>query len=69
MPVTIRPVVETDRQTITALIRRAHLNPRNLHWSRFLAAEDDVRPATVADRRASARRLHSSTWCEGAGAK
>jgi N-acetylglutamate synthase-like GNAT family acetyltransferase len=43
MPIVIRSAVEADQPTITALIRQAHLNPRNLHWSRFLVAEDDGR--------------------------
>ena len=40
MTITIRPAVEADQPKITALIRDARLNPRNLHWSRFLVAEE-----------------------------
>lgn len=43
MAITIRPAVEADQPTIIALIRAAHLNPRNLHWPNFLVAEEDGR--------------------------
>ena len=38
-PVTIRPATADDQATITALIRSARLNPRNLEWVNFLVAE------------------------------
>lgn len=38
--VMIRPAAKADQGMITSLITRARLNPRNLHWSRFLVAED-----------------------------
>jgi len=41
MSIMIRPAVEADQPTITSLIREARLNPRNLHWSHFLVAEED----------------------------
>ena len=41
MSIIIRPAVEADQPTITSLIREARLNPRNLHWSHFLVAEED----------------------------
>jgi N-acetylglutamate synthase-like GNAT family acetyltransferase len=41
MTITIRPAVEADHPTIIALIQQAKLNPRNLHWERFLIAEEN----------------------------
>jgi N-acetylglutamate synthase-like GNAT family acetyltransferase len=41
MSVIICPAVEADQSTIVTLIHQARINPRNLHWSRFLIAEDD----------------------------
>jgi N-acetylglutamate synthase-like GNAT family acetyltransferase len=41
MSIIIRPAAEADQSTITSLIREARLNPRNLHWSHFLVAEED----------------------------
>ncbi|MBC7876930.1 MAG: GNAT family N-acetyltransferase [Anaerolineales bacterium] len=41
MTVTIRPAVETDQATIVSLIHQARISPRNLHWERFLVAEED----------------------------
>jgi N-acetylglutamate synthase-like GNAT family acetyltransferase len=41
MSITIRPAVEADQSTITALVRAARINPRNLHWQRFMVAEVD----------------------------
>ena len=40
MSITIRPAAETDQATITSMVRAAHINTRNLHWTRFLVAED-----------------------------
>ena len=37
----IRPATEADQPIISSLIRGARLNPRNLHWQRFLIAEDN----------------------------
>lgn len=41
--IVIRPAVEADQPVIVTLIRQARLNPRQLHWSRFLVAEDQGR--------------------------
>jgi N-acetylglutamate synthase-like GNAT family acetyltransferase len=41
MSIIIRPAAEADQSTITSLIHEARLNPRNLHWSHFLVAEED----------------------------
>ena len=43
MSITIRPTVETDQAEIKSLVRVARINPRNLHWSRFLVAEEGGR--------------------------
>ncbi len=52
--ITIRPAVEADQATIESLIRMARINPRNLHWSRFLVAED--RGRTVGVRQIKAHK-------------
>jgi amino-acid N-acetyltransferase len=41
MAITIRPAREEDQETIVSYIRRAKINPRNLHWQNFLVAEMD----------------------------
>lgn len=41
MSVIIRPAVEADQSMIVTLIHQARINPRNLHWSRFLIAEEN----------------------------
>lgn len=41
MSVTIRPAVEADQSTIESFIQQAKINPRNLHWERFLVAEEN----------------------------
>lgn len=38
--VLIRPAAPADQHRITSLVWKARLNPRNVHWSRFLVAED-----------------------------
>jgi N-acetylglutamate synthase-like GNAT family acetyltransferase len=50
----IRQARAADQADITALVRRARLNPRGLHWARFLVADDDDRIVGVAQV-----RLHS----------
>ena len=50
----IRRARAADQADITALVREARLNPRGLHWSRFLVADDDGRIVGVAQV-----RLHS----------
>ena len=37
----IRQAVEADQPVITAIVRRAGINPFSLHWPRFLVAEED----------------------------
>ena len=37
--ITIRPAVAADQPRITALVRMARINPRNLDWQRFMVAE------------------------------
>jgi N-acetylglutamate synthase-like GNAT family acetyltransferase len=41
MTVNIRPARQEDQQTIISFVKQAKLNPRNLHWERFLVAEQD----------------------------
>jgi N-acetylglutamate synthase-like GNAT family acetyltransferase len=41
MTIIIRPARQQDQQTIVSLIRQAKINPRNLHWERFLVAEEN----------------------------
>lgn len=41
--ITIRPAVAGDQAAIRALVRAEALNPRGLHWPRFLVAEDGNR--------------------------
>jgi N-acetylglutamate synthase-like GNAT family acetyltransferase len=43
MSTTIRPAIESDQDEIKSMVRAARINPRNLHWSRFLVAEDGGR--------------------------
>ena len=51
MQVTVRRAQEPDQTAITAMIRRARLNPAGLHWERFMVAEDDGRIVGVAQVR------------------
>lgn len=37
----IRPARQEDQEIIVSFIRQAKLNPRNLHWERFLIAEEN----------------------------
>lgn len=37
----IRPARQEDHEIIVSFIRQAKLNPRSLHWERFLVAELD----------------------------
>ena len=41
MAVRIRPASATDQPIITAFIRQARINQRNLNWEHFLVAEQD----------------------------
>ncbi|RPI91722.1 MAG: N-acetyltransferase [Chloroflexi bacterium] len=37
----IRPARQEDQETIVSFINQAKINPRNLHWERFLIAEEN----------------------------
>jgi amino-acid N-acetyltransferase len=39
MPLIIRPAAANDQYAITAIVRAARLNPRDLDWQRFLLAQ------------------------------
>ncbi|HEX6871036.1 MAG TPA: GNAT family N-acetyltransferase [Micromonosporaceae bacterium] len=39
MRVDVRGAAAADQPTIIALVRQARLNPRHLHWARFVVAE------------------------------
>jgi N-acetylglutamate synthase-like GNAT family acetyltransferase len=41
MTIKIRPARQEDQQTIISFVKQAKINPRNLHWERFLVAEQD----------------------------
>ncbi len=41
MPFSLRPATAADQPTITAIIREAGINPRDLAWPRFIVAERD----------------------------
>lgn len=41
MTVIIRSAAQTDQPVITAFIRQARINPRNIDWQRFLVAEEN----------------------------
>jgi N-acetylglutamate synthase-like GNAT family acetyltransferase len=43
MPITIRSATEAEQPAITAIVRTARINPRDLDWRRFLVAEEDGR--------------------------
>jgi len=47
----VRRATESDQAEITASVRGARLNPRNLHWERFVVAERDGRLVGVAQVR------------------
>jgi N-acetylglutamate synthase-like GNAT family acetyltransferase len=49
--VTVRRAREKDHAVIRALVRRARLNPANLHWERFVIAECDGRAVGGAQLR------------------
>jgi N-acetylglutamate synthase-like GNAT family acetyltransferase len=48
----IRRAVEDDQPAITRMVRAARLNPRGLHWSGFVVAEDGGDLVGVAQVRA-----------------
>ena len=39
MPVTLRPALADDQYAITAIVRAARINARDLDWQRFLVAQ------------------------------
>lgn len=41
MAVSVRSAGADDQQAITAMVRQARLNPSDLHWPRFMVAEED----------------------------
>jgi N-acetylglutamate synthase-like GNAT family acetyltransferase len=49
--ITVRRAREDDQPVITAMVRRARLNPAGLHWERFVIAERDSRAVGVAQLR------------------
>jgi N-acetylglutamate synthase-like GNAT family acetyltransferase len=49
--VTIRRAREDDQAVISAMVRRARLNPANLDWQRFVIAERDGHAVGVAQLR------------------
>lgn len=51
MQVTVRQAREDDQPVISAMVRRARLNPANLGWKRFVIAERDGRAVGVAQLR------------------
>lgn len=51
MQVTVRRARQDDQPVISAMVRRARLNPANLHWDRFVIAERDGRAVGVAQLR------------------
>lgn len=55
MTVTIRRARQEDQETIVSLIRQAKLNPRNLHWEKFLVAEENDRVIGVRQIKTHAR--------------
>jgi N-acetylglutamate synthase-like GNAT family acetyltransferase len=49
--ITVRRAREADQPVVTAMVRRARLNPADLHWERFVIAERDSRAVGVAQLR------------------
>jgi N-acetylglutamate synthase-like GNAT family acetyltransferase len=47
----VRRATESDQPEITALVRGARLNPRNIHWERFVVAEHNGRLVGAAQVR------------------
>jgi N-acetylglutamate synthase-like GNAT family acetyltransferase len=41
MTINIRPARAEEQDTIVSLIHQAKISPRNLHWERFLVAEEN----------------------------
>jgi amino-acid N-acetyltransferase len=49
--VVVRRARPDDQPVITAMVRRARLNPAGLHWEQFVVAERDSRAVGVAQLR------------------
>jgi len=49
--VTVRSARKDDQPVISAMVRRARLNPAKLQWKRFVIAEHDSRAVGVAQLR------------------
>jgi amino-acid N-acetyltransferase len=49
--ITVRRARAEDQPVISVMVRRARLNPANLHWERFVVAEGDSRTVGVAQLR------------------
>ena len=47
MSISIRPASAADQPAITAIVRAARINPRDLDWRRFLVAEEQGRVVGV----------------------
>jgi N-acetylglutamate synthase-like GNAT family acetyltransferase len=56
--VEIRPAREQDQTAITAMIRRARLNPADVQWPRFMVAEQGGRIVGVGQVRVHADGAH-----------
>src|SRR5215207_11554125 len=62
MPLIIRPAAADDQFVITAIVRAALINPRDLDWRRFLLAQwgqDVVGVGQVKPHRDGSRELAS----------
>ena len=62
MPIIIRPAAADDQYAITAIVRAAWLNPRDLNWRRFLVAqwgEDVIGVGQVKPHKDGSRELAS----------
>ena len=62
MPLIIRPAAADDQYAITAIVRAARLNPRDLDWQRFLLArwgQDIIGVGQVRPHRDGSRELAS----------
>jgi amino-acid N-acetyltransferase len=62
VPYTLRRAVQADQTSITALVRAAGINPFDLHWQRFLVAEERgwiIGAAQIKPHRDGSRELAS----------
>ena len=58
MAISIRPARQEDQQTIVSYIRQAKINPRNIHWERFLVAEENGKVVGIRQVKIHARGTH-----------